>query len=110
MTDFTPGPWFVGAQNDALYVIDRAPALSNDYPNHDIERECIAKLYPVARFAIAANARLIAQAPALYEALEEAEQWLATIGSEQMPAGRLLLIGDHMNKARAVLAAARGEQ
>lgn len=41
----TPGPWFVGAQNDYLYVIDRRPSASgNDYPNHEADTELVAKL------------------------------------------------------------------
>ena len=45
----TPGPWFVGAQNDALFIIDRRPAFSNDYPNHDADTEVIAKVYDDVR-------------------------------------------------------------
>lgn len=58
------GPWFVGAQNDALYIIDRNPASSNDYPNHEADCEAIAKVYDNVRGVSAADhAALIAAAP-----------------------------------------------
>ena len=60
----TPGPWFVGAQNDALYIINRRPAHDNDYPNHDADVTCIAKVYDEA------NAALIARAPDLTAEVE----------------------------------------
>ncbi len=58
MTQHTKEPWHVGSQNDALYILDAAPAASNDFPNHDADREVIAKIfgsYPVSD----ANARRI---------------------------------------------------
>ena len=46
MIAHTPTPWFVGAQNDALYVISgRAPSLNNDDPWHDAPREPVAMVY-----------------------------------------------------------------
>ena len=64
----TPGPWFVGAQNDALCVIDKPPNPSNDYPRHDANVAAIAKVYNGN--AADANARLIAAAPDLLAALK----------------------------------------
>jgi hypothetical protein len=26
--------WYLGAQNDGLFIIDQPPSTSNDYPNH----------------------------------------------------------------------------
>ena len=68
----TPGPWFVGAQNDALYIIDRRPAHDNDYPNHHADVGCIAKVYDDIRDAEIgrANAALIARAPDLAAEVE----------------------------------------
>ena len=41
----TPGPWFVGTQNDGLYIIaGRKPAPNNDYPWHDAPRVCLATM------------------------------------------------------------------
>jgi hypothetical protein len=73
----TPGPWFVGAQNDALYVVaGRPPSQSNDYPWHDAPSALIAKTFddkcdggsgPIVAVA-EANARVIAAAPDLLDA------------------------------------------
>lgn len=42
----TEGPWYVGCQNDALYIVaGRAPALNNDYPWHEAPRVCLAKVF-----------------------------------------------------------------
>lgn len=67
MSKHTPGPWHVGTQNDLLYVIDRRPATSNDYPDHNADVAAIAKVY--CGNESEANARLIATAPELLEAL-----------------------------------------
>ena len=42
----TPGPLYVGAQNDELYITaGRAPAKNNDHPWHDAPRVAIAKVF-----------------------------------------------------------------
>jgi hypothetical protein len=58
MSEATQRPWFVGAQNDALYIINKHPSPSNDYPRHDRDMTMIAKVYE----ASAANAELIVRA------------------------------------------------
>lgn len=68
---WTPGPWHVGAQNDALYVLDAAPSpapydgpLPREYgPNVVATPNWRSEEYH-------ANAHLISAAPELYEALE----------------------------------------
>lgn len=42
----TPGPYYLGVQNDALYLVaGKKPALNNDYPNHKTDRTVIAKVF-----------------------------------------------------------------
>lgn len=44
--EHTKEPWYVGSQNDALYITSgKPPAQSNDHPDHDAVREVIAKLF-----------------------------------------------------------------
>lgn len=69
-----PGPWFVGAQNDALYIIDKPPRPDNDYPNHGADVGVVAKIYRHgAHETEDAYARLMAAAPDLYAALKAVE-------------------------------------
>lgn len=63
----TPGPWFVGTQNDALYIINTPPRPApNDYitPGSP-DTLLIASLYVLPSHAEDANAALIAAAPTL---------------------------------------------
>lgn len=69
MGEGTERPWFVGAQNDQIYIADRAPSPAPyDGPIPDTrERTFIASVYgthPVAE----ANARLIVTAVNHYDA------------------------------------------
>ena len=68
-TQHTPGPWYVGAQNDALYIITRPPRPSRD-DIVDIPDVKVIAIINVCNDD--ANARLIAAAPALLAALCEA--------------------------------------
>lgn len=34
--------WYLGAQNDGLFIIDQPPAPSNDHPKHDAQVAVIA--------------------------------------------------------------------
>ena len=70
----TPGPWYVGAQNDALYIIDRRPAQGNDYPNHEADTACIARVFDDVRGnedSGRLNAELLAAAPELLQVLHD---------------------------------------
>lgn len=71
----TKGPWYVGAQNDAMFVIDQPPRPSNDdiNPNHDVN--VLAKVYDGPHGE--ANARLIAAAPDLLAALKSCDDAFA---------------------------------
>jgi hypothetical protein len=82
MSKHTPGPWYVGAQNDGLYIIDRQPRPSNDDPRHDADVELVATPFAARGATVEANARLIAAAPELLAALQdiiddvEVQPWL----------------------------------
>lgn len=77
----TPAPWYVGAQNDSLFIVaGRAPSPDNDYPFHGADRTAIAKVYDEHRD----DARLIAAAPDLLEALKASA---ATFCSKDCPGG-----------------------
>ena len=73
----TPGPFYVGAQNDALYIIaGRAPSMNNDYPWHEAPRVAVARVFePSVGVCLpinaSANARAIAEVPAMVVALRE---------------------------------------
>ena len=71
----TPGPFYVGAQNDALYIIaGRAPSMNNDYPWHEAPRVAVARVFEPSEgdclpINASANARAIAEVPAMVVAL-----------------------------------------
>lgn len=61
MSEHTQEPWYVGAQNDALYIVaGRPPALNNDYPVHDADRTLIAAMKGDSYRIDSANAKRIA--------------------------------------------------
>lgn len=71
-TPHTPGPWFVGAQNDGLYILNGSPSPAPyDGP---IPKEYGPEVVATPNWRLPsyeANARLIAAAPELFEALQE---------------------------------------
>lgn len=78
----TTKPWYVGAQNDMLYIIaGRAPSPDNDYPMHEAARTVIAKVYDEdkSHTEAEANARLIAAAPELYVSVRELREACAAM-------------------------------
>ena len=119
MTDFTPGPWEVSGRDDRLWIAAPHPELGS---------KPVAMISPMPDEYVA-NARLIAQAPALYEALEAAEAHLNHVHESYADGGSCCCcleswagtgtphetdcpgfeINTIAGKARAVLAAARGQ-
>lgn len=98
MNERTPGPWYVGAQNDKVYVTaGRPPAADNDYPVHDADRTVVATP------SNAADAPVLAAAPQLEEALG----CLLSVLEVAWSAEQLNI--PEVREARAALAKARGE-
>jgi len=86
----TPGPWHIGVQNDNLYIVDRPPEPSNDYPQHDADREVIARIFQNGRGGgyeqESADAAFIAHAredvPRLFDAYKAAEARILELETE----------------------------
>jgi hypothetical protein len=76
----------IGAQNDALFIISgEKPAPGNDYPRHDADRTCVAKVYDEAearRLVDAANRAPSPQAQA-QQGLTELQRIEAAVSSAQ---------------------------
>ena len=64
MSAHTPGPWFIGTLNDALFIINRPPSPSHDDMADIKDAQVIAKLNNCKSDE---DARLIAAAPTMYE-------------------------------------------
>lgn len=104
----THGPWFVGAQNDGMYIVSgEPPSPSNDYMVHDSDRTLIAKLEGETFEMDRANARLIAAAPKLLEMLELTESNLSRLIDAQHHDKALMT--PWRDCVRAAIAEAKGE-
>jgi hypothetical protein len=103
-------PWFVGAQNDMLYIIDKPPRpVPTDYPADIPDLKVIAKIMAVGEFATeSANASLIVRSvnahQTLVEALEEARDLIKFLDSvcPSNTAGKVMI------KIDSALASAKG--
>ena len=105
----TPGPWYVGAMTDQLYVINEPPRPGpKDYENTSLQTVAIAKTFAVdGGFKTEeANAHLMAAAPQLKEALEE---YLSAKPQCECSDHSGCRMASARVKARAALAAAEGE-
>jgi len=105
-TNFTPGPWTAVRKHPHIWAID---ALSGDPDLGHVKWHSLADVYGCDDMGAAgsdkakANARLIAAAPDLFEALRIAEEALEKTANDT-------LIGRNAaGDARAALAKARGE-
>lgn len=90
---FTPGPWAIELESESNSIVNR---------NFDGDEWCIAEVYRLSEIDLA-NARLIAAAPELLEALEALTGQLEKHGF----AGEWF--STQMAGAKAVIAKARGE-
>ena len=108
----TPAPWYVGAQNDMLYIIDRSPRPSNDDINPNVDIEPIAKVYRPREATFEteqANARLIAAAPELLEALQEISKGAGAYDRDPLIHAENV-IEDMKGIARAAITKATGKE
>lgn len=101
---FTPGPWHYGMAkikiDDEYDYCIKAVIDGSSY----VISEAFGRVSERTRPNAEANARLIAAAPELYEALEDAlKGWLATTSEPG------LNLGEIEKKMKAALAKARGE-
>ena len=96
MSKHTPGPWVVGELNKGP-VAGTVPVHTADYMESYRSGQLVCSVYGTAAFSYA-NARLIAAAPELLEALDD------IIGMAQ--AGRMVHV---INRAKAAIAKAKGE-
>ena len=96
--------WFVGAQNDELYVIDAPPSPSNDNPDHLAQREVIAKVYPGKDLKETVNRGcLLAASPDLLaackHALKSIEAVAEAIGADTDPSTAVRMLQEAIAKA-----------
>lgn len=114
---FTAGPWFAETSDDGTRIYaGMLPGMTRNvveladvwYPNHKDDRPRDAER--------AANARLIAAAPTLYEALSDAERAIDSLERDDLGGifdGHGAQIGtvrdELLAKVRAALSKARGE-
>lgn len=105
---YTTGPWYVGAQNDGLFIVDKPPRPAPaDHPADIPGITIIGAVYDnvfdgAGASQGTANARLIAAAPDLVEALQDILDYSG---------GAASALEDEyvMDRARAALSKALGE-
>ncbi len=95
MSTHTPGPWQLHAEQGVPFVFSSTPRIDNGHRS-----DLIALPYSCAGGTQAANARLIACAPCMLDALEAITQAAELHGDGAFRA--------QFNQARSVIARARG--
>jgi hypothetical protein len=98
-TTFTPGPWETAAKPERWGLDYCVPIYADHAPSGDrMPAVAHGSQTKEGKALMRANARLIAAAPTLYDALAAALPWLEQRGNDEVVA-----------MARAALARARGE-
>ena len=101
---FTPGPWHLRMSDNATPHIEHGDCLLDEVGNLQ-NRICVMPAEIMQSYNSLANTRLIAAAPDLIEALQDAEKWLVLLEADKISLRGIEVI----QKARAAIAKARGE-
>lgn len=113
-TQHTPGPWRLGdhlkeEKSRCIAEINGIPKSKNVCKRNqdNTERQILADVFQITGDQAKANARLISAAPDMYEALEWAEDEIASYAPD--PSFRSQITYDVLQKIRLALAKARGQ-
>ncbi|WP_138438541.1 hypothetical protein [Marinobacter alexandrii] len=102
-TKFTPGPWSVHNTGDVFTPLGAVNASGLDAPSDDGWHIADCDMGGLFLEEVRANAHLIAAAPRLYKALENAARVLSYVAEEYPGHAK------DLREANAALAEARGE-
>ena len=113
MSKHTPGPWSVGEVSHKKQRVDIDSLHADQTVGHQTWRG-LARAYGCEDMpaegtaAMLANARLIAAAPELLEALKEAHNALELFASDESPSGQIAVAA--VMEARAAIAKTTGSE
>jgi citrate lyase beta subunit len=106
MSRHTPGPWFLAEKVEGKHTVTNLRRIRSE--RERIEHGAVCEVYGIADGSEAhANARLIAAAPELLEALEWCAETLAVFVADGSAAPESV-IGKNLTTARAAIAKATG--
>ena len=106
----TPGPWTVEETRDGMTIRDNRRRLEivHNYPNGEGQQVIVGK-HTGLDCLTDANATLIAAAPAIYEALQEAQELIRSLVAEEMiHSSELQRVGNCQANMWGALAQAEG--
>ena len=106
----TPGPWTVEETRDGMTIRDNRRRLEivHNYPNGEGQQVIVGK-HTGLDCLTEANAALIAAAPAIYEALQEAQELIRSLVAEEMiHSSELQRVGNCQANMWGALAQAEG--